>query len=319
MKSLLNPRKLAAVILLLGMLVGLAACAQPTLMVAPTQTPIPNTATPVPTGTPPPTPTLVNWDLSWSDEFNTADGSAVDPESWTFQTGGTGWGNAELEYYTDRLDNAYIENPDGENGVLVIKAIKEKYERLQYTSARITTRRKMEFMFGRVEIRAQIPYGQGIWPALWMIGNTDSWPSTGEIDIMENIGKEPNIVHGTIHGPGYSGAKNIGKPYSLPDGANFSDDYHLYAIEWEPNVIRFYVDNVLYHTVTPADLPEGTTWVYDHPFYLIMNVAVGGGWPGYPNSTTVFPQTMKVDYVRIYTRPGGWPTLTPVPSSTPKP
>ncbi len=152
-----------------------------------------------------------------------------------------------------------------------------------------------------------------------MLGNVGAWPHGGEIDIMENIGKEPNIVHGTIHGPGYSAAKNIGQPFSLPEGQRFADDFHLYAVEWEPNIIRFYVDNQLYHTVTPESLPEGATWVYDHPFYLLMNVAVGGGWPGFPNSSTVFPQTMKVDFVRVYARPGGWPTLTPAPSKTPKP
>jgi beta-glucanase (GH16 family) len=319
MKNLIDPRKLAACILLIGMLVGLAACAQPTPTAIPTPTLIPNTATPQPTETPVPTPTLVNWNLIWSDEFNSPDGSPVDDSLWEHQTGGSGWGNPELEYYTDRIENSFIENPDGKNGVLVIKAIKEDYKGLQYTSARLTTRKKFEPMFGRFEIRAQIPYGQGIWPALWMMGNNGTWPYCGEMDIMENIGKEPNIVHSTIHGPGYSGAKGIGKPYSLPDGANFSEDYHLYAIEWEPNIIRFYVDDQLYNTVTPADLPQGTKWVFDHPFYLLMNVAVGGGWPGYPNDTTVFPQTMKVDYVRAYERPGGWPTLIPEPSSTPKP
>jgi beta-glucanase (GH16 family) len=144
-----------------------------------------------------------------------------------------------------------------------------------------------------------------------MLSSTGGWPSGGEIDIMENIGKEPNIVHGTMHGPGYSGANGIGGPFALPEGERFADGFHLFAVEWEPNVIRWYVDNQLYETNTPANLPEGSEWVYDHPFYLILNVAVGGGWPGYPDDTTVFPQTMKVDYVRVYVRPGGWPTSTP--------
>lgn len=307
---------LALFFLLTCILTSLVACAPATP--APTSTPS-LTPTPPPTATITPTPTLENWTLAWSDEFNQPDGSPVDETKWTHQVGGNGWGNAEMEYYTDRTENSYIENPDSKNGVLVIKAIKEKYEYLSYTSARLITSKKFEPTFGRFEARAQIPYGQGIWPAIWMLGTQNVWPNSGEIDIMENIGKEPGLVHGTIHGPGYSGAKGIGKPYTLPEGQRFADDFHLYAVEWEPNIIRFYVDNNLYQTLTPTDLPEGTSWVYDHPFYLLMNVAVGGGWPGKPDETTTFPQTLKVDFVRVYARPGGWPTLTPIPTNTPKP
>jgi beta-glucanase (GH16 family) len=136
-----------------------------------------------------------------------------------------------------------------------------------------------------------------------MLGNPvppEKWPACGEIDIMENIGKEASTVHGTIHGPGYSGDNGIGSPYSLPDGKKFSDGFHVYAIEWEPSQIRFYVDNDLYATRTPADLPAGTKWVYDHKFFIILNLAVGGHWPGNPDATTVFPQQMLVDYVRAY-------------------
>lgn len=312
----LKTTKLALLFFLLSPLAALSACAQAT----PVPTPLPSsTPTIPPTATITPTPTLENWKLIWSDEFNQANGSPVDGTKWNHEIGGNGWGNAELEYYTDRVENSYIENLDGQNGMLVIQANKEKYDRLNYTSARLTTSRKFEQTFGRFEARAKIPYGQGLWPAIWMLGTGAGWPNGGEMDIMENIGKEFNTVHGTVHGPGYSGAKGIGAPYSLPNGARFADDFHLYALEWEPNVIRFYVDNNLYQTLTPANLPQGTTWVFDHPFYLIMNVAVGGGWPGYPNETTTFPQTMKVDFVRVYARPGGWPTLTPVPSETPKP
>jgi beta-glucanase (GH16 family) len=128
------------------------------------------------------------------------------------------------------------------------------------------------------------------------------WPGCGEIDIMENIGKEPAIVHGTIHGPGYSGGKGIGSSFSLLTGQNFADAFHVYAIEWEPDVIRFYVDDHLYATRTPADLPRDAKWVYDHPFFIILNVAVGGDWPGNPDATTRFPQSMLVDYVRVYKR-----------------
>ena len=130
------------------------------------------------------------------------------------------------------------------------------------------------------------------------------WPKCGEIDIMENIGKEPALVHGTIHGPGYSGDKGIGSSFSLPDNSRFADDFHIYAVEWEPKAIRFYVDDHVYATRTPAELPKGTKWAYNHPFFMLLNVAVGGSWPGNPDRTIQFPQTMLVDYVRVYKRSG---------------
>jgi beta-glucanase (GH16 family) len=242
------------------------------------------------------------WTLVWSDEFGGSNGSAPDSSKWTIETGGDGWGNHELEYYTNRPQNTQIQN-----GSLVITAFKETYTgkdgvTRNYTSGRMKTAGKFEQQFGRFEARIKIPYGQGMWPAFWMLGNNSGpvgWPGCGEIDIMENIGKEPAIAHGTIHGPGYSGADGIGSSFSLAKG-RFADDYHLYAVEWELNVIRFYVDSNLYATRTPADLPQGTKWVYDHPFFIILNVAVGGDWPGPPDTTTVFPQTMLVDYVRVY-------------------
>jgi beta-glucanase (GH16 family) len=242
------------------------------------------------------------WTLVWKDEFDGANGSAPDSSKWNLETGGDGWGNHELEYYTSRLQNAQIQN-----GSLVITASKETYTGTDgvtrnYTSARMKTAGKFEQQYGRFEARIKIPYGQGMWPAFWMLGNdigTVGWPTCGEIDIMENIGKEPAIVHGTIHGPGYSGGAGIGSSFSLASG-RFADDYHLYAVEWEPNVIRFYVDSNLYATRTPAELPQGTKWVYDHPFFMILNLAVGGDWPGAPDNATVFPQTMLVDYVRVY-------------------
>jgi beta-glucanase (GH16 family) len=256
----------------------------------------------------PPSTTASNppWTLVWSDEFNGPNGSSPDPTHWTFDTGGNGWGNHELEYYTRRVENAQIEN-----GSLVIAALEETYTGADgvtrhYTSARLKTQAEFAQAYGRFEARIKIPYGQGMWPAFWMLGNnlgTVSWPGSGEVDIMENIGKEPSTVHGTIHGPGYSGMNGIGSPYSLPSG-KFSDDYHLFAVEWQPNVIRFYVDDKLYATRTPADLPAGTSWVYDHPFFIILNLAVGGSWPGNPDNTTVFPETMLVDYVRVYQRSG---------------
>jgi beta-glucanase (GH16 family) len=245
------------------------------------------------------------WRLVWSDEFNGPTGSAVDSTKWSFDLGGNGWGNDELETYTSRTANAYVQD-----GSLVIKAIKETFtgadnRTRDYTSARLLTRRKFSQTYGRFEARIKIPFGQGIWPAFWMLGDnidTVHWPNCGEIDIMENIGKEPSVVHGTFHGPGYSGGKGVGAPYTLTGGRKFSDDFHTFAVEWEPNVIRFYVDGHLYQTRTPADLPHGASWVFDHPFFIILNVAVGGGWPGNPDATTVFPQQMQVDYVRVYKR-----------------
>jgi beta-glucanase (GH16 family) len=243
------------------------------------------------------------WTLVWSDEFNGPNGSAVDASKWVSETGGGGWGNQELEYYTARPQNAYQQD-----GNLVIKVMNEKFTGADgvsrnYTSARLKTLGKFSQTYGRFEARIKIPRGQAIWPAFWMLGNDidkPGWPACGEIDIMENIGKEPALVHGTIHGPGYSGEAGIGSPYNLANKKPFADDFHVYAVEWEPNAIRFYVDKDLYATRTPADLPKGAKWVYDHPFFLLLNVAVGGGWPGNPDATSVFPQTMLVDYVRVY-------------------
>ena len=243
-----------------------------------------------------------DWTLVWHDEF---DGPTLDTTKWSLLTGGNGWGNNESEYYTVRRENAYVEK-----GVLVIKAIRERYSgpdhvEKPYTSARMQTLGKFEQAYGKFEARIQVPAGNGIWPAFWMLGadiKTARWPGCGEIDIMENIGREPNIVHGTLHGPGYSGDKGITGQYALPEGQRLSGDFHVYNVEWEPDVIRWYIDSHLYHTVSRADLPPNTRWVFDHPFFLLLNVAVGGNWPGPPDESTVFPQTMLVDYVRVYQR-----------------
>ena len=248
--------------------------------------------------------TQPKWTLVWSDEFNGPDNSSVDSSKWVSETGGNGWGNQELEYYTTRQQNAYQLG-----GNLVINVLHENYTGTdgvtrEYTSARLKTGAKFSQKYGRFEARIKIPQGQGIWPAFWMLGDDIDkvgWPKCGEIDVMENIGKEPALVHGTIHGPGYSGAGGIGSPFALPHEQKFADDFHLYAVEWEPEAIRFYVDDHLYATRTPADLPKGAKWVYDHPFFLLLNVAVGGSWPGNPDATSVFPQTMLIDYVRVYT------------------
>jgi beta-glucanase (GH16 family) len=251
--------------------------------------------------TPPASPP--QWQLVWSDEFNGTNGSSPDPANWTFDIGGGGWGNQELESYTNRPVNTHIQD-----GNLVITALRETYTgpdgiTRPYTSARLKTQNLFSQAYGKFEARIKIPYGQGMWPAFWMLGsNFDQvpWPASGEIDIMENIGKEPSTIHGTVHGPGYSGDNGITGAFTLPDAARFSDDFHIFAVEWEPTQIRFYVDSTLYMTVSTSDLPAGTTWVFNHPFFIILNVAVGGGWPGNPDATTVFPQTMLVDYVRVY-------------------
>ncbi|MET9249668.1 RICIN domain-containing protein [Nonomuraea sp. NPDC003709] len=244
--------------------------------------------------------------LVWSDEFNAAAGSAVDQSKWRFDIGGSGWGNNEQQYYTDSTRNAAMDGV----GNLVITARRENpanyqchYGTCQYTSARLLTAATFTRAYGRFEARMKLPRGQGIWPAFWMLGDNIGpvgWPGSGEIDIMENIGREPSTVHGTIHGPGYSGSGGIGAPYSI--GGVFADAFHTFAVDWSPNLIIWYVDGVEYQRRTPADL-GGNRWVFDHPFFMIMNVAVGGYWPGYPDGTTTFPQTMSVDYVRVYAPP----------------
>jgi beta-glucanase (GH16 family) len=253
----------------------------------------------------PPQP-LPGWTLVWSDEFNGPDGSPPEPKKWTHDIGGKGWGNSELECYTNRLQNAQIKG-----GNLVITAQRENFTcsdgvSSNYTSARLKTQGLFSQAYGRFEARIKIPAGQGMWPAFWMLGNnitTVGWPTCGEIDIMENIGKEPGIVHGSLHGPSTTRrTSDATAGFSLPAGQNFADDFHIYAVEWEPGVARFYVDTNLYATFTQSQWPAGGTWAFDHPFFLLLNVAVGGDWPGSPGNTTQFPQQMLVDYVRVYTK-----------------
>ena len=259
-----------------------------------------------------------NFTLVWSDEFNGPNGSAPDPKKWTYDLGGDGWGNNELETYTDRRENSHIEN-----GNLVITLRKETYEggdhiEREYTSARLKTLGLFSQAFGRFEARIKIPAGQGIWPAFWMLGDNikaAGWPKCGEIDIMENIGKEPGKVHGSIHGPLSNGtATDLTAPAELASGKDFSDAFHVYAVEWEPAEIRFYVDSTQYATFTPQTpitIPGAApavgpaeaagAWVFDHPYFLLLNVAVGGDWPGPPDASSTYPQTMLIDYVRVYT------------------
>ena len=233
--------------------------------------------------------------LTWSDEFDGPAGSAPNGANWNFETGGGGWGNNELQTYTDSRDNSAL---DG-NGNLVITA---RQSGSGYTSARLTTKGKVQPKFGRLEARIQIPRGQGIWPAFWMLGgqfDNVGWPGSGEIDIMENVGYEPHLVHGTLHGPGYSGANGITGQYMHPQGWSFADTFHTFAVDWQPGSITWSVDGVAYQTFTTANT-GANPWVFDQPFFFILNVAVGGNWPGNPDGTTQFPQSMVVDYVRVY-------------------
>jgi beta-glucanase (GH16 family) len=240
-------------------------------------------------------PELPGWTLVWNDEF---DGSEIDRTKWTFDIGGHGWGNNELQAYTERPENARIED-----GMLVIEARKEEFVRRNYTSARLKTQGLHAWTYGRVEARMKLPYGNGIWPAFWMLGaNIDQtpWPASGEIDIMEHIGREPTRVYGTVHGPGYSGSGGVGHFKTISEG-KWSDDFHVYAVEWEPEEIRWYIDDEQFFKLTPSSVPG--EWVYDHPFFILINLAVGGYWPGVPDDSTVFPQFLLVDYVRVYQRP----------------
>jgi beta-glucanase (GH16 family) len=244
-----------------------------------------------------------NWLLTWSDEFNGSSGSAPDPAKWTIETGGNGWGNNESEYYTARPQNVRLEN-----GNLVLEAIRERFAgpggiQRDYTSGRLKTQGHFARKYGRFEARIKVPNGKGIWSAFWLLGDDFSqngWPACGEIDVMEHVGRQPDIVRGSLHGPGYSGEKSITASYTLPKG-RFSDDFHIFATEWEPGSIRFYVDGKLFQTKTSADLSSDQRWVFDHPFFIILNLAVGGGLGGIPDNL-VSPQRMLVDYVRVYSR-----------------
>jgi beta-glucanase (GH16 family) len=253
--------------------------------------------------------TLPGWVLTWSDEFDGPDGSAVDPTKWVHDVGGTGWGNQELEYYTDGTQNAIVTG-----GNLVITATTAGASGFtcaypssgpcKYTSARLLTQGKFSQQYGRFEARIQIPEGQGLWPAFWMLGaniDTVTWPSCGETDIMENIGSQPSVNHGSLHMPaaGTTNDSQLTGMYTLANNVKLGDGFHTYAVEWSAAAIKFYVDDVLYETQTPASATN-RTWEFDHPFFILLNVAVGGQFPGAPDSTTTFPQTMKVDWVRVY-------------------
>jgi beta-glucanase (GH16 family) len=241
-----------------------------------------------------------NWQLVWSDDFDGAAGVSPDAAKWKFDIGvgpnNDGWGNAELEYYTDRPSNASL---DG-NGNLAITAKKEMYSGSAFTSARIKTIGLLDQAYGRFEARIKSPWGPGIWPAFWLLGSnvdTIGWPQCGEIDIMEIRGQKPNIMNGTVHGPGYSGGASITKSFAF-ENDRFDVEFHLFAVEWGKDYMDFFVDNTLYSRITPDNIPGN--WVFDHPFHIILNVAVGGNYLGFPTNQTPFPQSMLVDYVKVY-------------------
>lgn len=240
--------------------------------------------------------TVVNFEqLVVQDEFD-SDGMP-NSDIWNFDigTGVNGWGNNELQYYTDRPENIQVQN-----GFLIITAREESYRGSNYTSAKILTKGKIEQTYGRFEARMKLPWGQGMWPAFWMLGadiDVNPWPGAGEIDIMEYRGQDPTIVLGSVHGPGYSGGEAVTKSYTLQND-RFDTGFHVFGIEWGSDFVNYYVDDVLYNQITPADVPG--EWVFNKPFYLIINLAVGGTFVGSPNNETVFPQTMIIDYVRIY-------------------
>lgn len=238
------------------------------------------------------------YQLVWSDEFTGNAGATPDTSKWVADigTGSLGWGNNELQYYTSRASNLQL---DG-NGNLNIIARQESFAGSGFTSARIKTQGKFSYGYGRYEARIKTPTGPGIWPAFWMLGsniNTASWPQCGEIDILEQKGNQSHITYGTVHGPGYAGGNSIGKTYALQNG-KFDADYHIYAVEWGADYIDFFVDDYLYQRVTPNDVTGD--WVFNQNFFIILNIAVGGNFVGFPTTGTPFPQTMSVDYVRVY-------------------
>lgn len=250
-----------------------------------------------------------NWELFWSDEF---DGSVLDPRKWTAEIGNgaekgiPGWGNGELQYYTDSPNNVFIQD-----GKLIIRAQKEQKTftvngqayTTDYTSARLITDGKFATAYGKIEGRMKLPSGQGFWPAFWMLGqniNTVGWPNCGEIDILEYIGSKVTEINGTVHGPVTAGP---GINHKIDTGIDMSQDFHTYSIEWDEDEVEFYVDDILYHIVNKDEVAVEngpTEWVYDHEHFLILNLAVGGTWPGAPNSETVFPSQLEVDYIRVY-------------------
>ncbi|MFB6162440.1 MAG: family 16 glycosylhydrolase, partial [Halococcoides sp.] len=258
-----------------------------------------------------------SWQMVWRDEF---DGSIDD--AWTHETGGgcgeharldtdCSWGNQEEQYYTAG-ENAFVED-----GSLVIEAREETAPNgiNQYTSGRLKTQGAHTMQYGRLDVRATLPEGQGIWPAIWMLGGYN-WPDDGEIDVMEFLGHDTDTIHANVHGPGYSGANGISGSYT-DQSVNFSESAHTFSMVWQSDRIDWYVDGEHYHKVTRSAVESaGHQWVFDHGFFFLLNVAVGGTWPGYPDASTDFPQRMVVDHVRQYAAVETTPTETETPTET---
>lgn len=243
-----------------------------------------------------------NWVLIWSDEF---DGDRLDTSKWRFDIGNNnGWGNNELQYYTDG------KNIKLEKGVLIIEArredVREGNRVFNYTSSRIKTESRFSVKYGKIEARIKVPAGKGLWPAFWMLGENFryvGWPMCGEIDIMEFLGHDKWTVYGSLHGPGYSGGQAITKAFRLDVTKDkpFTEEFYIFGVLWNENEIAWYVNDKIYHRVTREDIEKrGKIWVFDQPFFIILNLAVGGNWPGYPDFNTPFPARMYVDYVRVY-------------------
>jgi beta-glucanase (GH16 family) len=263
------------------LLVLLMGCV-PAMPVEPT--PVPATPIPVPDG----------WTLTWHDEF---DGDTINASNWTYDLGGSGWGNGESQVYTDRPENARVEN-----GLLIIEARKEVNENggSSFTSARLKTQGLQTFQYGRIEARIKVPEGRGFWPAFWMLGSNFpevGWPDSGEIDIMEYVGREPDLIMGTMHGPGYAGAVGLSK-WNRQD-FNIADDFHTYAVEWDTNQISWYFGGEKYSTYTREDVGS-REWVFDQPFFIILNFAIGGTLGGLVMPDAPFPAQYLIDYVRVY-------------------
>lgn len=236
--------------------------------------------------------------LKWSDEFN---GPSLDLSTWSHQNGDgcpglCGWGNNELEYYTDRPENLFFQD-----GKMIIEARPESFQGKNYTSSKILTQGKRPIKFGRIDIRAILPKGKGIWPAFWLMPEKSvfgGWPKSGEIDLMEVVGHEPNKTHGTIHyGPG-PGSTSINRSYTLPANT-FNDAFHVFSLEWKEDQIKWLVDGNLFSTIHKTDL-GAHNYPFNEAFYVIFNLAVGGNWPGNPDASTYFPQWLIVDYIRVY-------------------
>lgn len=301
---------LSALILIASVFTGcqtaspVAPTAEPTATIppVPTETPGPTpipTSTPIATPLPIPAESAAGWELVWSDEF---EGEAIDPANWTYDLGGWGWGNGEAQYYTDRPENVRVEN-----GLLVLEARQERFEENYYTSGKIISQGLQEFQYGRIEARIKVPPGAGLWPAFWMLGSDFSrnpddpfdsnWPQAGEVDIMEYVGREPDLIMGTVHGPGYSGAGGLGR-WNRQDYP-IADEFHTYAIEWDETGITWFYDDEPYYTLTP-DVVGDREWVFNKPYFLLLNLAVGGAFAGNISLDTEFPANMYVDYVRVY-------------------